>query len=575
MAETLDLYGFLDEALSPARRVGWRDGAAVSYADFRARVCAWQALLTGRSGRAFALYLEDSIEFASALYGAWQAEKIIYVPGDNLPGTCASLNRTVDGFLGEFAPEWAPMTPMVVETATGVNSFRRLNPEFAGLMLYTSGSTGPAQAIPKKLVQVAREVVTLERQFGERLGSAEIVGTVSHQHLYGLLFRVLWPLIVGRALHARAYSYFEELMPVISTRDCVLVSSPAHLQRLPRHPNWARACQKPRAVFSSGGPLALQVARETERLLGSAPVEVYGSSETGGIAWRRQIAETDGAWSPFAGVAWRVDPQDGVLEIRSPNLPNDDWFQMADRAEPVERNRFLLKGRVDRIAKIEGKRISLTAIESTLKTSPLVGDARAVVVEGTRQRIAAFVVLSEMGWSELARRGKLALNRLLRDLLREFIEPVGLPRIWNYLKTLPINAQGKTTFAELIAALADKPARPTAPKARLLEEGCNRAVLELIAPRGLLYFDGHFSDQPILPGVVQVDWVIAYGRQYFDLPPSFRGIHALKFQRVISPDFPIKLELVHEPAKCSLSFKISSSSGLHASGRILFGAADV
>jgi 3-hydroxymyristoyl/3-hydroxydecanoyl-(acyl carrier protein) dehydratase len=70
-------------------------------------------------------------------------------------------------------------------------------------------------------------------------------------------------------------------------------------------------------------------------------------------------------------------------------------------------------------------------------------------------------------------------------------------------------------------------------------------------------------------------WVISYGRQCFDLPPVFRGIHGLKFQRVIPPETAITLELVHEPAKSSLSFKISSQSGRHASGRVIFGAADV
>jgi acyl-coenzyme A synthetase/AMP-(fatty) acid ligase len=575
MAETPDMYGFLNAAWAPERVVAWRDGIPVSYAEFLVRVRAWRALMERSSGREFALYLEDTIEFASALFGSWQAGKIVYVPGDNLPGTCATLRQTVDGFLGEFASEWAPMTPVVKKVALDVDDFQRLDPDFTGLVLYTSGTTGPAQAIPKKLAQMSREVMTLEQQFGERLGTAEIVATVSHQHIYGLLFRVLWPLVGGRALHARAFPYFEELIPVLSTRECVLVSSPAHLQRLPEHPSWAQARPRLRAVFSSGGPLTFKVAQETERLLGSVPMEVYGSSETGGIAWRQQRAKSDAAWSPFPGVAWRVDPQDGVLEVRSPNLPNDDWFQMADRAEPSVPGQFMLKGRIDRIVKIEGKRISLTAIETALKKSPLVTDASAVMAEGVRQRIAAFVVPSEIGWHEFTGRGKLALNRSLRDLLRQFIEPVGLPRIWYYLKALPINAQGKTTFAELIASLEGKKRRPTAPNERLLEKGWNRAVLELIAPRNLLYFDGHFSSRPILPGVVQVSWVIAYGRQYFDLPPIFRGIHALKFQRVIFPDTPVKLELVHEPAKSCLFFKISSSSGPHASGRIFFGATDV
>jgi len=80
---------------------------------------------------------------------------------------------------------------------------------------------------------------------------------------------------------------------------------------------------------------------------------------------------------------------------------------------------------------------------------------------------------------------------------------------------------------------------------------------------------------PILAGVVQVDWVIDYGRQCFDLPPVFLGFHALKFQRITIPEKPFTLELVHEPAKSCLSFKITSRLGTHTSGRVMFGAADV
>jgi hypothetical protein len=35
------------------------------------------------------------------------------------------------------------------------------------------------------------------------------------------------------------------------------------------------------------------------------------------------------------------------------------------------------------------------------------------------------------------------------------------------------------------------------------------------------------------------------------------------------------LELVHEPAKSCLSFKITSRVGTHTSGRVMFGASDV
>jgi hypothetical protein len=164
---------------------------------------------------------------------------------------------------------------------------------------------------------------------------------------------------------------------------------------------------------------------------------------------------------------------------------------------------------------------------------------------------------------------------MLRDTLSRSVDPVGLPRVWRYLDALPTNAQGKTAHAELIALLDREPSRPTLPLERLLERDAERALFELIAPRDLVYFDGHFSGAPILAGVVQLEWVISYGRQCFDLPPAFRAVHALKFQRVIPPETPIQLELVHERATSSLSFKISSQAGPHASGRVLFGAADV
>ena len=99
-------------------------------------------------------------------------------------------------------------------------------------------------------------------------------------------------------------------------------------------------------------------------------------------------------------------------------------------------------------------------------------------------------------------------------------------------------------------------------------------LLELTVPATLFYLDGHFPDAPILAGVVQVDWAIAYGRQYFTLPPRFRAIHALKFQHVIRAERPLRLELLHDTVKGGLNFRYLSDAGQHASGRILFGAAD-
>ena len=574
MADTLDMLTVLSAARPPYHTVGWRCGQAVTYEMFLGRVRAWRALLAHTAGQAFALYLDDSIEFTAALFGAWQAGKTIYLPGDHLPGTCAGLRPSVDGYLGAFGAGWQPRAP-AQDAAGNRDAFTPLEPDFIGLVLYTSGSTGAAQAIPKKLAQLAAEVGALERQFGALVDGADIVATVSHQHIYGLLFKVLWPITAGRAIHAASFSFFEELSAVWAQRESALVTSPAHLKRLQENSILLPGGKRLRVIFSSGGPLALEVARKCERLLGPVPIEVYGSSETGGIAWRQHAGEANEGWTPFSTVRWRIDPAHEALEVSSAYLPSADWFRTADRATVGMDGRFFLKGRIDRIAKIEGKRISLSAIESLLMTSPLVTAARLIVVDESRQRVAAFIVPTESGRRRLAEVGRLNFSRSLRRLLVESIEPVGWPRIWRYPEALPVNAQGKITVAELRALLNRGNNRPTEPHKRLVERNSREAIFELVAARNLLYFDGHFPGRPILPGVVQIDWVIACGRQCFDLPPLFRAVHALKFQRVIPPEIPIRLALVHDPANSTLSFQITSALGRHAAGRILFGVADV
>ncbi|MFY0542162.1 AMP-binding protein [Nannocystis pusilla] len=65
----------------------------------------------------------------------------------------------------------------------------------------------------------------------------------------------------------------------------VLVSTPAHLRGLTV---LTRGDLPPLSrVFSSGAPLPRATADELLTKLGLQVTEVYGSSETGGIGWRR------------------------------------------------------------------------------------------------------------------------------------------------------------------------------------------------------------------------------------------------------------------------------------------------
>ncbi len=550
---------------------GWRAGPGVDNAQLLARVRDWHALLRAQAGSNFALFLEDSIEFAAALLGAWHAGKTIWLSADTLPASCAALRGAVDGFLGEFPASLAPLQAAAAGAMAKEAAFAALDPDMPALVVFTSGSTGAAQAIPKKLSQIASEVATLEELFGARAGNAAVLATVSHQHIYGLLFKVLWPLACGRAVHAASIVYPEELLPAMAAGPCLLVASPAHLKRLPVHLDWSAAAAMLRGVFSSGGPLVADAALATGALLGQVPVEVYGSSETGGVAWRQRRDIGDDAWLPFPTVAWRVHEEDATLAVRSPHLADDNWLALADRVAATDGG-FRLLGRSDRIVKIEEKRVSLDAMEAALLACGLAAEARVALcdpVPGERQRLAAFVVPSAEGRALLDQQGKQALNARLRAVLAGVVDAVALPRRWRYLDQMPVNAQGKLTLAALLALLGDE--RPRFPLVRELESEAGRVLLEITAPARLLYFDGHFDVAPILPGVVQVEWAIHYGRQYFPLPPQFKGLNQLKFQQVISPEKPVHLELAYDAAKHSLRFSYSSTMGQHSSGRIMLG----
>lgn len=560
----------------PALAAGWRDGVALDHAHLTARMAAWASMLERQSGRHFALYLDDSLEFGAALLGAWQAGKTVWLTADTLPASCASLAASVDGFLGQFPAALAPL-PLPGGGAR-VQVWNELAGDFPALVVHTSGSTGAAQAIPKKLSQLCSELATLEQLFGHHAQGAAVVATVTHQHIYGLLFKVLWPLCAGRGVHAHSVDFPEQLAALLAQGPCVLAASPAHLKRLPEHLDWAGARTQLRAVFSSGGPLAADSALAAGSLLGRVPCEIYGSSETGGVAWRQRapLCPDDESWQAFPGVAWRL-LDDGALAVRSAHLADDGWLCLADRARQTAPGRFQLLGRSDRIVKIEEKRISLSAIETALLATPLVVEARVLLCDapaGERQKVAAFVVCSVAGQALLAAQGKLALNRQLQLALAGQVDAVAVPRRWRYLQRMPINAQGKTTQALLLALLERKDTAPRLPHAQLLERSAEgetpRLLLELRVPADLFYFDGHFTGAPLLPGVVQVEWALHFARLYLDLPAQFRAMHALKFQQPVLPERPVRLALDYDASKASLQFRYLSDAGQHASGRILF-----
>lgn len=522
-------------------------------AHWLARVRAWTLAFLPLQGRDVALACEDGFEFSAALFGAWQAGAIPWMPADALPATLQRLRDDGVAFAGEL--------PDGLQAATGGGdiALQALDLDACTLVLFTSGSTGEPVAIRKSLRQLDAEVDALESAFGALLGDATVHGTVSHQHIYGLLFRILWPLSARRPF-ARARLAYTEQLTTLGPESVAVIASPAHLKRLPATQDWRALVQTLRVVFSSGGALPVDAAGDVQRLWQQAPIEVFGSTETGGIAWRRADGSR-AAWLPLPGVEWRL--QGDTLEVRSPHLPDMDWFATSDRAHASGDGRFQLLGRADRIVKIEERRISLDAIEARLRESEWLDEVRLVALPGPRVLLAAAAVPTSAGRELLDGEGRAAFAQRLRGWLAGHCDPIALPRRWRFLDAMPADARGKTSERALTALF-----RPLMPPPLWLRRDAHGASATLTATAELAAFEGHFPQAPILPGVVLLDWAVRLGRDAFGLSFDVQRVEALKFQQLVRPGTELTVDLALVPGR--LDFRFTSAHGVHAAGRLRF-----
>lgn len=570
----------------------WRQAPADAAAlRLRAEAACIAAALQSQPAARVALYFDAADEFLVAFVGCMLARKIVVLLPNVQPDFVASVRagfdllltdkaldgaQTVAQIIAQNTAEQLPASAVIEMDVDAIDALQR-----GQLQIFTSGSTGEPKCIDKSLAQLEAEVNALETLWGDDLNGATIVSTVSHQHIYGLLFRVLWPLLAGRAVITQTFQYPEPLLLQLRALPrSVLVTSPAQLKRMPELVDMSTLADgRLRAVFSSGGRLDNRSALAVLRATGVAVTEVLGSTETGGVAWRRQMSEFDRTlWWPLPGVEVIVGDDD-ALQVISPFIGNAGVGNvgasaviMGDRARLDASGSFELLDRLDAIVKVEGKRVALTEIAARLMASTLVADAAAVLLQGQRDSIGAIVVLTAAGRAQHAQ-NKRALNAALRAWLAQYFEAVVVPKKWRYVDVLPVNTQGKTTQRDLQALFQDQP-RPRLPQVITQQTEADEIRLQLLIPPDLFYFEGHFVERPILPGVVQIGWALHFGAQLPLAGLAFKALEAIKFQSFIVPAQTLELHLVWSAQKNKLTFSYRSEQGAHSSGRIVLAAAD-
>ena len=549
-------------------------GQVKTWGQFVRDVNGWKLAFQAGGFQRVALYGENVYDSAAQLFGAWAAKVTAVLPSDTSPGTCRRLieQGVVEAAAGRFHPDVFTL-PIVTPLPTQEPCRDRFDENLPLVELFTSGSTGEPSRIVKRLRQLFVEVQSIEtRRHGANAVSDSdtcIISTVSQQHIYGLLFFLLWSFSSARIVWGERIEYPEQLIERLSLApNWIWIASPAHLKRLPTHLDWEGARSKISTIYSSGGPLFEEGLLHVHQLLGKTPVELLGSSESGGIAWRQRAVDADArisgtAWQALPAVQWRCE--NGLLVIRSPQLTSDNWETTSDKIVPLDEHAFEHVGRADRIVKIEEKRVSLSQIENLLTADPLIETAKAFQLKDPKRSLAVVACPSREGVRLMRTHGKSTLVKTLKNLLGQHVERVCLPRYWRFTWALPENSMGKTTVDA-----AERLFEPTAVQAVAQERDATHATLLITVARSCPYFEGHFPNFPILPGVTQLDWADRLARQLFPGRGRLAGVKTLNFMQPVFPNSTVVLDLtLRDDGSVDFAYA-STSDEPHAKGRLLY-----
>jgi len=520
------------------------------------------------------LYCEDYWYFLLAFTALLQCKKEILLTANVSPAYLAEIRGQSDGgcvpFLTgqDFPEEKNTFTISTLLNAPLPSNTQRdaeippIAADETSIIMYTSGSTGKPKAVKQRLTEFENDNRFILSKWGQEFLKRKLCSTVSPHHIYGLLFSILLPFTSGVPFRRKRIEFPEELEKLSDT-EYMIITVPAFLKRAVEIENHSVLYLKSPWIFTSGGAVDPETAKKTSELIGFWPLEVYGSTETSGIAWRQSFNGLE--WTPFDNASLSKN-SDGCLVIRSPYIKDPAGFETADMVEMLEDGRFLLKGRIDSVVKIEEKRISLPEIESRILQSGLADEACVISMKDRRrQYLAAALVLNSKGKEQFTGLEKNEINKFWRTYLLQYFENTVIPKKWRYLEKLPADPQGKKKKEDIeLLFSGGKTAGDTcgfdsANGETIIEKTESSVVLEFSVPGSSPYFDGHFPDFPILPAVAQMELIIRFAARHLGTGVGLLEVRRLKFTRIVRPSSPLLLKLTKNGK--AISFTLSSRDG--------------
>ncbi len=432
----------------------WSKGQYKTWLDFLTDSARMRKVIAAKNADEFILHCNDYWLFLVTFVALLQCKKQVMLTANITPEFLKEMRKPGYAFFtdaegvadSDYVPDLLKNAPQATEEE--IRTAPQIVADDTRIHMFTSGSTGKPKDVIQRMTEFNEDNAFVFSKWGAEFQKRKLVATVSQHHIYGFLFTIALPFAAGvpfRRKRIEIPNEFEKL----SDERYIIIAVPAFLKRtneaeekLPLNDCF---------IFTSGGVLLPEVAKRTNEVFGFWPVEVYGSTETSGIAYRQSKNGLE--WTPFDNAQiWKNE--DGCLVIKSPYIKDPAGFATADLVDIHSDGRFILKGRADSIVKIEEKRVSLAEVENRLLQSGLVRDVCVVAMNDRRQYLAAAIQFNDEGKKKFEGAKKFDINMFFHDYLMDFFENVVIPKKWRFLDALPSDLQGKHKKLEIQALFA-------------------------------------------------------------------------------------------------------------------------
>ena len=437
------------------------------------------------------------------------------------------------------AGAWRFLAPLLLSALVVSGTFaieKPIRDRRFSVAFHTSGSTASPKPIVKTFESLAKEVAFhRQRLVGVLEQKPVFLSTIEPQHMYGTLWRVMLPRAAGCRVDPEVIITPESLIEKMrAARSVFLVTTPSFLERFAAYADLYDVPRNCIEITTSGALHTPAVSAAAARVFGVVPLEIFGSTETGGVACRRQTTP-DCDWTVFDPVTVRATA-DGRLEVRSP-FSCRKRFTMGDGVTlSADCRTFKLHGRRDRLVKVAEQRVMLPELEEAVRALPGIDDAALCPLEGPHGTYLGLVVVAaaeNRGGGRLAR-CESSPNRALA--LRQRLIPVfpkgTVPKKYRFVHELPRNAQGKVLASAIRKILLSNLVEPIVENIERTESSWSA---DFIFDPNAPYFKGHFPNFAVLPGVVQLGIAHHFAQAFLGRDFAIGCVKKMKFSHPILP----------------------------------------